>query len=541
MTAKSFTETLIAKYTRPAMGKLKRFVPSEQQAAFIHWVVTGTGSTILEAVAGAGKSTTLAEALRYMQGGAYVCAFNRKIADEFKAKLAFMGIDWKAANANTFHGFGYGFFRKVYPDVKIDGAKVATLFAAYAQEQQLDETYARALKDFVLDLVSLAKQEAIGVLCPVEDTAKWMGIADHHDMFEDLPEFINQRQAVDVAIELFKRSHRQCPTVIDFDDMIYAPLAYKVRIWANAWVLVDEAQDTNAARRALAKRMLKPGGRLVAVGDRGQAIYGFTGADADSLDIIAAEFNACRLPLTVTYRCPQAVVRFAQQWVPHIQAHNSNGEGIVGKADAAQITAKGNPLALGADDVIICRNTKPLVAMAYGFIRAGVACYVEGREIGTGLIKMATRWKVKTLAQLRAKLEQHLERELAKFTAKGQETKAQAVEDKVETLLTMIESVQRDGGQTVADLVASINKLFGDTKEGERPACLTLCTGHKSKGREWKRVFWLNRATTLPSKYARKDWQLQQEDNLCYVIATRAMEELYEFDYEPKEREKKAV
>ena len=97
--------------------------------------------------------------------------------------------------------------------------------------------------------------------------------------------------------------------------MIYMPLIKRMKFWGFRWVFVDEAQDTNPARRAMIRAMLAPGGRVVAVGDRHQAIYGFAGADADSLDLIAADFNASRLPLTTTYRCPQAVVSFAQQWV----------------------------------------------------------------------------------------------------------------------------------------------------------------------------------------------------------------------------------
>jgi superfamily I DNA/RNA helicase len=31
----------------------------------------------------------------------------------------------------------------------------------------------------------------------------------------------------------------------------------------------------------------------------------------------------------------------------------------------------------------------------------------------------------------------------------------------------------------------------------------------------------------MPSKYARQDWQMEQERNLMYVAYTRALEELY--------------
>ena len=48
---------------------MSSFVPSAQQAAFLDWVVDGSGSCIVEAVAGAGKTTTLLEAVDRTGGG----------------------------------------------------------------------------------------------------------------------------------------------------------------------------------------------------------------------------------------------------------------------------------------------------------------------------------------------------------------------------------------------------------------------------------------------------------------------------------------
>src|SRR5690606_18120963 len=104
-------------------------------------------------------------------------------------------------------------------------------------------------------------------------------------------------------------------------------LDLRVREFDN--VLVDEAQDLNVAQRILIRRMLKEGGRLIAVGDPRQAIYGFRGADSDSFRLIGEEFNATDLPLTVTFRCPKAVVAQAQRYVSHIQAHETAPEGEV--------------------------------------------------------------------------------------------------------------------------------------------------------------------------------------------------------------------
>jgi superfamily I DNA/RNA helicase len=67
-----------------------------------------------------------------------------------------------------------------------------------------------------------------------------------------------------------------------------------------------------------------------------------------------------------------------------------------------------------------------------------------------------------------------------------------------------------------------INSLFGDTEPGQRPRVLTLSTIHKAKGREWSSVFILGANKYMPSKWARKEWQMEQETNLEYVADTRS-------------------
>src|SRR5262249_35953012 len=117
----------------------------------------------------------------------------------------------------------------------------------------------------------------------------------------------------------------------------YMPLVSQMFIYQQDWVLVDEAQDTNASRRAFVAKLLKPTGRSIWVGDPAQAIYGFTGADSKSLDTIRERFNAQLLNLTVTYRCPKQIVKKAQQWVKHIEAHESAPEGTIKDVNVANL------------------------------------------------------------------------------------------------------------------------------------------------------------------------------------------------------------
>lgn len=179
-----------------------------------------------------------------------------------------------------------------------------------------------------------------------------------------------------------------------------------------------------------------------------------------------------------------------------------------------------------ASDAALCRNTKPLIEEAYKFFRNGVACRVEGRDIGEGLIQLATKWKrVTTLGALVERIDEYQITETAKWTAKENLGKVQAIEDKCETLRVIINHLLGEGLTSVTDLTRHIRSLFGDTPDDEAPKVFTLSTIHKAKGREWDRVYFLHREL-LPSRYAKQAWQLEQEANLEYVAITRAKREL---------------
>jgi superfamily I DNA/RNA helicase len=497
------------------------FVPSPQQAAFQEEAWNGTGSVVLIAVAGAGKSTTIVHTAARMRGSSVILAFGKKIATELKEKLKKLGIDWKKAEASTCHAIALRNYRKRFPSVRIDDEKVGRITAGWVDMNRIDTSLAPHVA-VVCQLVSLAKQSGIGIegCGDIEDTSVWEDIAEHFDLFDEEATQKKASELIDLAIEVLKESN-QNPEVIDFNDMIYLTLLYQVKLWQFENVIIDEAQDTNTVRRLLARALMKQNGRLFAVGDPHQAIFGFTGADNDSLDIIKAEFGAKEMPLTVTYRCPKAVVKFSQTWVNHIQAHPSAPEGKIGLETFEQMME--NRDRLNGDAAILCRNTRPLVTAAFALIREKIPCRIEGRDIGEQLKKLATRWKsINTIPELEDKLEDWLEKEKERWLPKKKMSKVQEAEDKFETLKVIMDACRDDKHDSISAVVAYIDNIFADNVQG----VLTLCTIHRSKGREWKRVYWLDRFNTCPSRYASMPWEKEQEANLQYVAATRAMEEL---------------
>jgi superfamily I DNA/RNA helicase len=265
--------------------------------------------------------------------------------------------------------------------------------------------------------------------------------------------------------------------------------------------------------------MVRRGGRHIFVGDPRQCIYGFTGALHDALDRIRRDFKCHTLPLSVCYRSGKKIVAYAQTIVSHILPSPDAIEGEVlswggDEFDAAPMLNT---------DAILCRVNAPLVTLAFSLIRRGIACKIEGKEIGTGLVALVSRWKVKKLETLRDRLATYRDREIGKAMAKEDAERADAIADKVNTLLVLVERAETLK-LDVEGLKAMIMEMFSDdvTKQG----LLTLCSYHKSKGREYRGVFLLDHFKHCPSKFAKLEHQIIAEENLAYVAITRAMERL---------------
>jgi DNA helicase II / ATP-dependent DNA helicase PcrA len=480
---------------------------SSQQTAAIDFIKNSNKSLILSAVAGAGKTSTLLAMLEATEGSVAFCAFNKSIAKEIEFKVNQQNIN-KDVKVGTVHSFGFGAIRRSISRVNVDGNKIQTIVRDNFNNEESN------MQTFLISAVAMAKE--VGIRACVNDNYNtWIQMFDHYDLWNSLPLDVNTDKAIGLCQDVLDISNKTL-NVVDFSDMIYLPILKKMRIWKYSNIFLDEAQDTNATRRALVKMMLAPKGRLIAVGDPHQAIYGFTGADSNALNLIQKEFKAKELPLSVTFRCPKNVVKEAQKYVQHIESHPDSADGIVDECNLQDL-----PNLVTQEDAIICRNTKPLVEVAYNLIRNKIPCKVEGRKIGEGLIKLATRWKVKTVGTLINKLEAYKEKEIEKYKKKENESMCQVIEDQVETLAVFIDQCKVD--DTISTLVKKIQELFDDT---ENKKILVLSTIHRSKGREWNRVFALGINHYSPSKYAKKDWELVQENNLLYVLVTRAKNHL---------------
>lgn len=254
--------------------------------------------------------------------------------------------------------------------------------------------------------------------------------------------------------------------------------------------------------------MSYPGGRIVIVGDDRQGIYGFRGASVNALDLLKAKLQADEMPLTVTRRCPRAVVALAAQIVPDFTAHPDAPEGTVDTLEESKIVSAVKP-----GDFILSRTNAPLVGLCLKLVANDIPARVRGRNIGEGLIALIEKAKAATLSDVSKYLD--------KWEAKQMKRCADLPEEKAEKLSADVQDKRQaldmliGATETVSELISKIDAMFSDKAEVK---AVMLSTVHKSKGLEADRVFLLE-STFKASKGI-------EDDNIRYVALTRARSHL---------------
>ena len=228
-------------------------------------------------------------------------------------------------------------------------------------------------------------------------------------------------------------------------------------------------------------------------------------------------------PLSVCYRCGKNIIKEAQKYCPEIEQFDENPDGEVTSMKYDIFIDKALEIGLNGKDGIVCRNNAPNVALAFALIRRGIGCRIEGKEIGTSLLTLVRKWrKIKDLTTFTEKLTQHFEKEFEKANY----AKMQLLEDKLNTMIILIERCQDLGKDDLQSLEKLIVDMFTDTIDGKTPNVVTLSSIHKSKGLQWENCYILGQAQFSPSKYATTPHAKEEEQNLIYVSVTRAISKL---------------
>lgn len=252
-------------------------------------------------------------------------------------------------------------------------------------------------------------------------------------------------------------------------------------------------------------------------------LYSFASADPESFDVLKSLPNTISLPLSISYRCPKNIVKFAQNIVPSIE-HNENN------LNCGEIKYNVDLSEVEDGDMVLCRNNAPLMKIYNDFIRMGKKCQIKGKDIGLNLRRL-----VKSIKQddLNVDLEKdglfvRLYNSLFETRDKmikqtGLDSKTIMENSKIIAKLDMIKALEvlSEGLKTSEELIEKISQMFSDKKING----ISLSTIHKAKGLEANNVF-IACPSLMPCKSATQDWEILQEKNLMYVAYTRAKNKL---------------
>jgi len=402
-----------SKYKRskdlPPVTKQPRFTPpggwNKESKAVFKFIEDGKGHGAIEAVAGGGKTTTVVESAirvceKFPHAKVLFVAFNVSIKEEGQKRLAGYNVD-----VMTCHGLGHRTIMKPSAWGGPDGraqfdvqGSTGDYMMSLAENELGYEKEKRDDREALLDLIGKAKTCLVNDVEGMLDLMERFGIESTYPR-EELAESAlkimeyNREKPRMIQVEGRGRSRGRkfSKIALTFDDQCWLPIVNDWKVEQYDVVFVDEAQDLSPARRELIRKALKPGGRLFVVGDRYQAIYGFAGADIDSLPTLIEEFDCKVLPLSYSWRCAPAIVAEAQQFNPNIQANPAKvgvDDGIVDTSEAGDLLD-----ALKPGEVLLSRTNAPLVRVFFQLARRQVKVKFIGRDYGKMLAYRIKGWK----------------------------------------------------------------------------------------------------------------------------------------------------
>lgn len=466
------------------------YEPTPEQSHILSLAASGNSNLMINAYAGTGKTATLEMIERAVTTTPILyLVFNKRNQQEAEQRML------STTRCKTLNGLGHGIWAQAVAKRKlsIPKNKCADILRGIINEAPKKE------KDIlwdafweVLDGVGMAK--ALGYV-PIGAPAHVKSLctqSDFHARLDQKPDDL----VSDLIDAVLRISIKQAyDGLIDFNDQLYMPALFGGTYPRYPLVMVDEAQDLSPINHAMLNKLCKHS-RVIAVGDPFQSIYGFRGAVQSGMQILRERFNMVESSLSVSFRCPEAIVLNARWRVPEFKFFKSGGHVEVLK------TLSFADIPEGA--TILCRNNAPLFKLALRLLVGKRSVEVAGAEIGPKLI--ATMKKMGPDDMSQASLLSAIDDWLNEKLAKGSTSAA----DMAECMKAFAEF-----GATLSQAIIYAEHLFA------QQGSIKLMTGHKAKGLEWNHVIHID------------PWLIgvdEQELNLRYVIQTRSKDKYFEVD-----------
>lgn len=289
--------------------------------------------TVITAVAGSGKTTTLAWRIRHLleQGVSpdrlLVLMFNRSARQDFLQKLTAVCGDsgLQLPDIRTYHAMGLRLYRRFVREGYLQNFS-ETLLGEGEINFQLWQLVRRLAPEEQAEEIRRSKKEFVELAAGFVDRVKTT-LSPAEIVFEEQGYDGKHRFLVDVfhSFEQWRKSQAR----ISYADMLYEPVMAihqnppLQRLVANKMdvVLVDEYQDTNEIQHLLLGYIAGDRARVTVVGDPDQTIYEFRGARPDFiLHRFGQEFDRPRQQtLSVSFRHGHRIALLANHLITHNQ------------------------------------------------------------------------------------------------------------------------------------------------------------------------------------------------------------------------------
>lgn len=475
---------------------------TDEQVHILDLATKSSDNLQITALAGTGKTDTLRRIERAVRPQPILyLVFNTKNAKEAEGKML------PTTNTRTFNSLGHRTWDKaIAGGIKsVDKGKCRDILRELIKDSPRD--IREVLWDVFWDVVAgvdLAKAYGYVPSGRFPQAKRLITREAFHAKLEEIPDDLIADLIDAVLVKSIEQAYKG---ILDYNDQIYMPALFPCSFARYPLILVDEEQDLNPVMHEIVDKLLRGGNsRHVGVGDPWQSIYAFRGAVVGGMQALATKFSCVPASLSVSFRCPRAVVEAARWRVPTYRwlkegGHVEHLRGLAVEDIPEQAT-------------FLCRNNAPLFHAAFSLLSAGRSVRVAGSDIGPKLVGILRKLGDESLrrpAVLGAISEWQAER-----LAKGSTT-----------ALDMAEALRvfANLGANLGQAIAYAEHLF------KQEGTIDLMTGHKAKGLEWNTVYHLD------PFLCRGD---DQDLNLRYVITTRSADTLYEVDSEAIEWDRPA-
>ena len=285
------------------------------------------GPLLVLAGAGSGKTRVLTHRIAYLMSlgispwNILAVTFTNKAAKEMRHRVVDLaGPNTKSVWLRTFHSACVRILRK---DIELLGYDKG--FNIYDSEDQQ-----RLLKAILVDNEWMPKEIDGNQVRPGTVVKRYLRLFEQAKLvprrFDEICSYIQENgdyinnpkvEPEDVFVAYHQRLKKA--NAIDFNDIIN----YTVHLWEDhpkvlqywqdkfKYIMVDEYQDTNPAQYRLLKLLSRKYNNIMVVGDDDQSIYGFRGADIESVNNFNRDYHPKVIRLEQNYRSTGNIIAAA--------------------------------------------------------------------------------------------------------------------------------------------------------------------------------------------------------------------------------------